>query len=442
MAPCEAVARHTGDHPGAAWPGQVSSVARKKHQRPQRTTNPAGSRRRARRPDAAGEARRQAALAELGELALDTEAAEPLLEAACALVRQALACDAAAVGERRAEELVLRASSGLLPERREARLVLDARGRAGTHAHHLSALGLAAGREVQLPGRLRPQLVLGAYHRSARPLGPAALTFLEGAARLLAAALSRQRAERDLVDRERLLLAAFEARPEPELLVDEAGVIREANAAACQLLGHPRRSVVGRGLRSGGDVSPGATGAELGLGLGESPPPALTIASVAAIAPGVRSVRLQPGGAEVAAAPITIGEAAPAARPTAGLEARARILVVDDEPLVGTALARTLGDEHDVTVVSGAAAALARIDGGERFDAILSDLLMPGMSGIELYRALARVHPAQARRIAFLTGAAFEAETRALLRAESIPWLEKPFDLSALRALVAGRIAG
>jgi signal transduction histidine kinase len=119
---------------------------------------------------------------------------------------------------------------------------------------------------------------------------------------------------------------------------------------------------------------------------------------------------------------------------------RGRILVVDDEPFVGTVLRRTL-TEHDVTVVDSGQAALARLGAGERYDVVLSDLLMPGMSGMDLYRELARRDPALARRVVFITGGAFTAAAREFLETERVECVEKPFEVSALRALVARRIA-
>jgi CheY-like chemotaxis protein len=394
-------------------------------------------RRRVRRSDGAGEARRQTALAQLGELALDSDASDPLLAVACALVQEALGADAAVVGERAADGLLLRASVGLAPEHRRDGPLAPPRG-----GHHLGALGFAAGLEVQLPGRLRPPLLLGAYRAAPRALGADATRFLEVVARLLSAALARLRAEHELLERERLLRAVFEAQPEPELLVDGAGAVCEANAAACRLLGRERRRLLGRSVTAGGaplgaealaalagDRGPEADRA-LALAMTSGPPLQLHVGRVAAVAPGFTTVRLHaPPGAHAGREVEP-----PAAR-------RVRILVVDDDPLVGTALARTLGDEHEVTVVEGAPAALARLDGGERFDAILSDLLMPEMSGLELYRALAARHPSQARRLAFLSGGACDDEVRAFLAAEDVPWLEKPFELSALRQLVAGRTA-
>ena len=70
-----------------------------------------------------------------------------------------------------------------------------------------------------------------------------------------------------------------------------------------------------------------------------------------------------------------------------------RILLVEDNEEVGE-FAEILLDElgHDVTRVTSGADALERID-RQRFDAVLSDVVMPGMSGLELAEALAERRP-------------------------------------------------
>ena len=117
---------------------------------------------------------------------------------------------------------------------------------------------------------------------------------------------------------------------------------------------------------------------------------------------------------------------------------RARVLVIDDEPLVGTVLRRML-PEHDVTVLGSARTALERLTAGERWDVILSDLLMPEMSGMDLYRAVAARDPGLSRRFVFLTGGAFTPAARAFLEQAGVEWLEKPFDAAALRNAVLRR---
>ena len=121
------------------------------------------------------------------------------------------------------------------------------------------------------------------------------------------------------------------------------------------------------------------------------------------------------------------------------LPRRARVLVVDDEPLVGTVLRRTLV-EHDVTVVESARAALDRLASGERYDVVLSDLLMPELTGMDLYRAVAASRPELAGRFVFLTGGAFTPAAREFLETEKVEWVEKPFDVAALRAAVARHV--
>jgi PAS domain S-box-containing protein len=118
---------------------------------------------------------------------------------------------------------------------------------------------------------------------------------------------------------------------------------------------------------------------------------------------------------------------------------RAHILVVDDEPAVGLVIRRVLR-KHEVVVVTTAQAALDCLD-NSTFDLILSDLMMPGMSGIEFYNTLVRVHPMLASRVVFLTGGAFTPEANAFLQRVTNERLEKPFDISQLRALVQ-RFAG
>jgi signal transduction histidine kinase/CheY-like chemotaxis protein len=120
---------------------------------------------------------------------------------------------------------------------------------------------------------------------------------------------------------------------------------------------------------------------------------------------------------------------------------RGRILVVDDEPLVGNVIQRTLQPQHDVTVVQSARAALDRIDAGERYDVLLSDLLMPEMSGMDLYRELRRRDARLARRTIFLTGGAFTPAARDFLAEERVECVEKPFELETIRTVLARKLA-
>jgi CheY-like chemotaxis protein len=115
----------------------------------------------------------------------------------------------------------------------------------------------------------------------------------------------------------------------------------------------------------------------------------------------------------------------------------ARVLVVDDEPMVGRMVERALGQVHQVTSTTSAQEALDRIVAGERFDVILCDLMMPVMSGMDLYEKVRAAAPDQAERMVFLSGGAFTPRARAFL--ERRPSLDKPFDLRALEAAIDER---
>ena len=121
---------------------------------------------------------------------------------------------------------------------------------------------------------------------------------------------------------------------------------------------------------------------------------------------------------------------APAARTHA-----ATVLVVDDEPAVGMAVRRVLRG-HDVTIVNSARRALDLVATGKEFDVVLSDLMMPEMSGMELYEELARAHPKIASRVVFVTGGAFTPEAHAFLDRVGNERMDKPFEVKRLRELV------
>jgi CheY-like chemotaxis protein len=115
---------------------------------------------------------------------------------------------------------------------------------------------------------------------------------------------------------------------------------------------------------------------------------------------------------------------------------RGRILVVDDEDLVLRSVRRILSHEHDVLAMVSAEEALAVCAGGEKFDLILCDLMMPDMTGMDFHRELSLIAPEQADRMIFITGGAFTEKARAFLSETPKEHLEKPFYSANLRAIV------
>jgi signal transduction histidine kinase len=125
--------------------------------------------------------------------------------------------------------------------------------------------------------------------------------------------------------------------------------------------------------------------------------------------------------------------------PGSGLERRGRVLVVDDEPALGAALARSLERDFEPVVVTSGREALERLREDRDFDVILCDLIMPQLTGMDLHDELHRMAPPLAERIVFMTGGTFTARAQEFLQRVANPVLEKPFDLPTLNALVRAR---
>jgi PAS domain S-box-containing protein len=126
--------------------------------------------------------------------------------------------------------------------------------------------------------------------------------------------------------------------------------------------------------------------------------------------------------------PVVTGKAVVAPR-------RGTVLIVDDEPAVGIILSRVLRD-HDVTRLTRAREAVELVVGGKHFDVIISDLMMPEMSGMELYEELVRRQPEAAQRMVFISGGAFTEGASAFLDRVANERLDKPFEAEKVRTLV------
>ena len=119
---------------------------------------------------------------------------------------------------------------------------------------------------------------------------------------------------------------------------------------------------------------------------------------------------------------------------------RVRVLVVDDEPFICSAIQRLLRRENAVTAVTSAREALGLVSAGQRFDVILSDLMMPEMSGEDLLTSLREVAPDQAARMVIMTGGAFTPRSEDFLRSLELPHLTKPLTLEGLRSAIRGAL--
>ena len=115
---------------------------------------------------------------------------------------------------------------------------------------------------------------------------------------------------------------------------------------------------------------------------------------------------------------------------------RGRILIVDDEISVARTLKALLQSEHEVTLAASGNQALSAVEEAEGagFDVIMCDLMMPGMSGMELYERLKQERPGLEARMVFMTGGVSMDRAREFLATIANLTFEKPFDFDRLRS--------
>ena len=129
------------------------------------------------------------------------------------------------------------------------------------------------------------------------------------------------------------------------------------------------------------------------------------------------------------------------APPSSGLAPvpRARILVVDDEPALGPAVRGLFAGEHDVVVAVSGREALARLVDDPDFDVVLCDLMMPDLTGMDLFEEIRAIRPDLAERFVFMTGGALTGRVEEFFQRYPNRCIQKPFDLTELRSLVRPR---
>ncbi|HMJ55141.1 MAG TPA: ATP-binding protein [Polyangiaceae bacterium] len=119
-----------------------------------------------------------------------------------------------------------------------------------------------------------------------------------------------------------------------------------------------------------------------------------------------------------------------------------RILVVDDEPLIVSIIVRALGQNNVVVGETSPERALELAFSDPPFDAIVCDMMMEGLTGVDVYERIARERPGMEMRIVFMSGGAHTARTRAFLASVPNRCLAKPFAPEGLSSALAQVAAG
>ena len=113
-----------------------------------------------------------------------------------------------------------------------------------------------------------------------------------------------------------------------------------------------------------------------------------------------------------------------------------RLLVVDDDVLVARTLARQLSG-HKVEIVASGQAALDRLFAADSsFDLVLCDLMMPDMTGMDVYETVQERHPGLAGRFVFISGGGVTERSRKFLEQHADRVLPKPIDSRQLCELL------
>jgi signal transduction histidine kinase/AmiR/NasT family two-component response regulator len=115
---------------------------------------------------------------------------------------------------------------------------------------------------------------------------------------------------------------------------------------------------------------------------------------------------------------------------------RLKVLVIDDDPLVGRGLRRQL-QHHEVTAMTSGHEAVAALQRGQRFELILCDLMMPELTGADVYEQVAALGKGLEEHIVFLTGGVFSDQVRDFLERVPNPRLTKPVSTAQLESVLA-----
>ena len=118
----------------------------------------------------------------------------------------------------------------------------------------------------------------------------------------------------------------------------------------------------------------------------------------------------------------------------------ARILLVDDEEGVRNAIQRILTKEHEVVLAASGEEAITVLMDDQAFDLILCDLMMPELSGMDVFEEVQKQHPELAGKFVFITGGIFTPRASEFFKKVTNPKVEKPIDIESLIKLVNSAI--
>lgn len=120
-----------------------------------------------------------------------------------------------------------------------------------------------------------------------------------------------------------------------------------------------------------------------------------------------------------------------------------RILVADDEPHVRRIVATLLESrKHQFDAVADGLAALQCLEGPERYDLVLLDLMMPGATGLEVLERVRSMERRDGIPVVILTAKGQDTDREAALALGANDFVTKPFSPKKLLARIDELLAG
>jgi len=107
----------------------------------------------------------------------------------------------------------------------------------------------------------------------------------------------------------------------------------------------------------------------------------------------------------------------------------AEILVVDDDDIIRDTLCELLSQDHACQTAATAEEALTKLK-SQPFDVVLTDISMPGLSGLELLNRVVHLYPGTP--VIIVSGIADEEQAQHLIRQGAFDYLLKPFRLEVV----------
>ena len=114
------------------------------------------------------------------------------------------------------------------------------------------------------------------------------------------------------------------------------------------------------------------------------------------------------------------------------------ILVVDDDDIIRETLCELFSQDHNCHSADTAEAALAKLE-AQAFDVVLTDVSMPGLSGLDLLNRVVQLYPGTP--VIIVSGLSDQEQAQNLIGRGAFEYVLKPFRLEVVEDSVRRALA-